>query len=483
MTKIITLLPYLVGLSAHATSLNTVRGITDSQVAAIGCPQVESRTWDSLNQYLLDHNQVPTLTDLQAALPQSLHALHAQGQNLNTQQNQILTQDLQDLYQLLLVDAPTQVQAKTPDDVLSLLSALELGDRTTLIKQNLQVLIQKQFAQLKKDAADLHVDCAAPFSTLSENSPLAFGSLHPAVGGTRLSMATAYQTCEALALAPLDNGSPTVDGISIVGVHNDGIGKKRVISNVGELERTDPYYKDVSSYGASCLNAKNYPLIYNYGGRPFATTGSGGTLNFFKEAGTGTHVLGVDCSGFVYTGLAASGLRVTPGSDMKATGVYGISSDMFVEPENNNMSCLQKISVTSQSTLHAGDIVAIYGHVVMIDSVGSDPFGISNAGSATECSNLQASGFDFVIIQSDPSFGGIGINRYKASDYLYNDSTMREGMEKYAYYACLAHFKKTTYTPNLGKLSVIRHNLSSSCMGNRVKLEQESCVQDCSELH
>lgn len=500
MKKLLLCLPCLVWISGCSPkNSGSVQQVADNTTGAVGCTQMQSRTWDALSQYLIEQNQIPSASELKNHLTLSLRSLKSQGQPLTSDQTKVLNQDMQDLYDLLLVEAPQTVKAQSAQEVLSLMSALELGDHTTPQKVALQNKIQAQFAKIQKDAGVLQVDCAAP--TPSNSAPTTAEAPAPsasdapttesfspttgesqAVWGIHLSMATAYQSCQALTEAPLTANSSSVQGISIVGTHPDGIGKQRVISSVSELVATDPYYKNVTSYGPNCINGKKSPLIYDYGGRPYATSGSAGTLNFFIDAGTGTSVLGVDCSGFVYTGLAASGLRLSPGVDMKATGVYGISSDMFVEPENNQMTCLQKISVTPQSTLKAGDVVAIYGHVVMIDSVGADPFGINRVGSSAGCSNLQAKDFDFVIIQSDPSIGGVGINRFMASDYLYNDNTMKVGLEKYAYYSCLAKFNQKSYTPNLGNLSVVRHTLTPSCIGNRVKLVQESCVQGCTAL-
>jgi hypothetical protein len=118
----------------------------------------------------------------------------------------------------------------------------------------------------------------------------------------------------------------------------------------------------------------------------------------------------------------------------------------------------------------------------MVDSVGSDPFGISGVKTTAACSNLESKDFDFVVIQSSPSKNAVGMNRYQARDYLYESDKMRAGLTRYAYYACLARLNNKNYTPNLGTLSVIRHKLTSTCVGTRVKLAQESCIQDCPQL-
>ncbi len=223
-------------------------------------------------------------------------------------------------------------------------------------------------------------------------------------------------------------------------------------------------------------------MIYDYGGKPYATTSLSSPLSFFKNAGSGTEALGVDCSGLVYTALSTAGLRVAPRKNNKATGVYGISAKMYLDPEQNGLSCLQKVSVNPKETLRPGDIVAVPGHVLMIDSTGSDPFGLNGVSSASGCSSISFKNFDFVVAQSSPSKAGVGINRYEARDYLRESVKMKEGLEKYAYYACLARFDSKSYTPNLEAASVVRHKMTSECLGARVKLEQESCIQSCPQL-
>jgi hypothetical protein len=276
--------------------------------------------------------------------------------------------------------------------------------------------------------------------------------------------------------------TPDAQGIEIVGTHSDGIGSKRMISSVSALLKTHPYYKNVNNYGASCVNMRSSPLIYDYGGRPYVSLKAGAPLNLFKDSGDGTKVLGIDCSGYVYTSLATAGLRLSPFRNIKATGVYGISSSMFVEPQSNQMSCLQKISVKPKDTLRPGDIVAVQGHVLMIDHVGADPFGLNSVKSVADCSKITHRGFDFVVIQSSNSKEGVGINRFEAKDYLEDSPKMKASLERYAYYSCLARFNHKTYTPNLGTSSVVRHTGAAACKGTRIALTQESCIRSCPQL-
>ncbi|MGZ3744078.1 MAG: hypothetical protein ACXWRA_09585 [Pseudobdellovibrionaceae bacterium] len=475
-------------LSACAPKkFEAVQQVTSNTASAIGCSDFESKTWDALNGYLIEQKSMLTADELKVSLKGSLKLVKVPSGNLQETKLDALTQDISELYDILLSEAVNVEKIQDPQGLLELLSALELGDHTTETKIQLQNKIEAQFAKIKKQVTAMGVQCAAP--TPEENNPVATPeliktSLPLPVYGIRYTFATAYQTCQALDEPIMTKSTPDIDdsAIRITGKHPDGVGNRRIISNVAALLHTHPYYKNVSNYANGCLKASSYPMIYDYGGKPFALTGSNSTLDFFKDSGNGTQVLGTDCSGFVYTGIATAGLRLNPGQAVKASGVNGISSTMFVEPDKNGLGCFAKITLTPKLDLQAGDIVAVPGHVIMIDSVGSDPFGLNGIRTVDACSNLEPKDFDFVIIQSSPSKNAVGMNRYQARDYLYESDKMRAGLVKYAYYACLARVNNRSYTPNLGSLSVIRHRLTSECLGPRIKLAQESCVQSCPQL-
>lgn len=462
--------------------------------SGIGCSDFESKTWDAVNRYLIEQNSIPTASELKDHMKLSLKGLKATGETLSEEQLNTLAQSFGELFEVLLTEAPqaekTMEKIEDAHALLVLLSALELGDRTTDSKVKLQSRVENQFAKIQNYVAAMGVQCADPSPnpddtvTEVEPGPTVHTSLPLPVYGIRFTFATAYQTCQALD-EPVMSGSTSEidsDAIKVTGPHSDGIGSKRIITNVTSLLRSHPYYKNVNNYGSRCLKGSSYPMIYDYGGKPYAMTGSSSPLNLFKNAGGGTSVLGVDCSGFIYTGLATAGLRLSPNKNMKASGVNGISSRMYLEPQKNGMGCLAKITLTPKSDLTAGDIIAVPGHVLMVDSVGSDPFGIHGVKSADDCSKLAARNFNFIVIQSSPSKNAVGMNRYQARDYLYETDKVRAGLEKYAYYACLAKINNKSYTPSLGTLSVIRHKMTPTCLGTRIKLTQESCVEGCTQL-
>ncbi|MNS67163.1 hypothetical protein D3C72_1004080 [compost metagenome] len=180
--------------------------------------------------------------------------------------------------------------------------------------------------------------------------------------------------------------------------------------------------------------------------------------------------------------MATAGLRLKAGRALKAADVLGWGSSAYLEPQSNGLTCLNKISITANSSMKAGDIVAVNGHVVLIDKVGADPFGIAKAKTASDCDKLSSSNFDFIVAQSSPSKEGVGINYFEARDYAPTSAKMSAGFLKYAYYACLAKVNSKTYTPNLGTMSVVRHKGTSECSATRVKLVQEACISSCGSI-
>lgn len=478
-------------------NFEAVQQVASDAAGAIGCTDFESKTWDAINAYLIEQNSMLTAEDIRGPLKSSLKVLKVSKvslADLKERKIETLGQDVNELFELLLNEAPQVEQVQDAQGLLRVLSALELGDHSTESKVKLQNKVQAQFAKIKKQVAAMGIECTTPETPELPETPvteeegaspeLTKSSLPLPVYGIRRTLATAYQSCQVLDEPIMTKNTQDIaeGAITITGKHTDGVGNRRVIGNLTTLLHTHPYYKNVNGYANGCLKGSSYPMIYDYGGRPFATTSANNVLNFFKDSGTGTKVLGTDCSGFVYTGLVAAGLRLSPNKLVKATGVNGISSTMFVEPDKNNLSCLAKITLTAKTDLKAGDIVAVRGHVIMIDSVGSDPFGLNGIKTAEACSRVDSKKFDFVIIQSSPSKNAVGMNRYQAKDYLEESDKMREGLTRYAHSACLARVNNRSYTPNLGTLSVVRHKLTPECMGARIKLSQESCTESCPQL-
>lgn len=482
--------------------------IASQTVQDIACKdkELETKLWDGLKSYLIEQKSIPSADTLKTAMHDQLDQLVESNPQMTKEQAKRLRNDLDDLMESLLSEAPNGERVETPEQLLILLSAIDVGDRTTVFRAYMQDKVRGNFKKLQKSAQSLDLACPSNPSTevgaqpredesvesVEVESPNKDYEYHKkqalnsgiplSVFGGRWAFATAYQSCQSMQLPSMTEQTPDVQGISVVGKHPDGVGNKRMVASLSQVQKTHYYIRDMSSYGEGCFNVRNNPLIYDYGGKPYATTAAGAPIDFFKNNGDGTSVLGIDCSAYVFSSMAAAGLRLKEGRSLKASDSWAWGSSSYVEPQDNGLTCLSKISVTPSVSLKAGDIVAVYGHVILIDKVGQDPLGISFAKTESDCSKVTSDRFNFVVAQSSPNKNGIGINYHEAKSYLPTSSKMKVGLEKYAYYACMAKVTGKSYKPNVGTLSVVRHKGTAECVAPRVKLAKESCVQTCSSL-
>lgn len=477
--------------------MSAVAPVTDD----IACTHYRYDVFQSLKQYVMDENQIPEYSQFSYHMQERIQEQVQLGK-MKPEDAVNLQNEVDKLLQVLLEEMASQTSS--PETFISLLSAVDVGERTTHFKVYLQDKVNNQVQRIQALAAESATSCVTPPpeepaeleapvvvappvdvvepppASSVETPPVIREPLPPSVWGTRLAIATAYQSCSALAQPPLTAATPDVKGIEIYGTHPDGVGSKRRIASLTDVQNSHHYIKNEKSYPASCFNVRQNPLIYDYGGKPYATTSSSSALDFFRNNGDGTSVLGIDCSGFVFSSYATAGLKLSSSRPLRASDAWSWGSSSYVEPQKNGLSCLQKISITAQKSLVPGDIIAVVGHVFIVDKVGQDPFGIKNAATVNDCTSLKSDGFDFVIHQSSNSKNGIGINSYVASDYMKIAPKFKVGLEKYAYYACLAKFNKKTYTPSIGTLSVVRHKGTPSCQAPRVRLAKEECVSQCS---
>jgi hypothetical protein len=259
-----------------------------------------------------------------------------------------------------------------------------------------------------------------------------------------------------------------------------------ILRHYGDLNAIDNshyYIHNMSQPNNSCAAVKNHPPIYDFGGKPYTTSTLATTLNMQRaDGGSGSEVFGVDCSGFVFSSLVSAGLHIVdPGKDIKATMVLGTPAAAFKEPQSNHLGCMAKIAITSTQTLQPGDVIATTGHVIMVDTVGADPFGIAKAKTASDCSKLTYGGFDFSVTQSSPSKGSIGINRYVAKDYLATSGTMASGLTAYAQALCRTKFGLAA-SLNSPNMSVVRHKKTPECRMPEFTLTGQECVSACPVL-
>lgn len=462
----------------------TYQAISSETVEKLACTDFEVTFWDGIKDFILQHDEFPESAILSRHVEQKVLEISQKRPDLSENELSNLALSLTSLIQFVFSEA--RASSKTPQEMLILISGVDVGDVSSLYKAYMRSEVEKRIQDIKKYVAQLNLTCDQEYLP-DDSGALSFippevqsGKLPPSVWGTRFTIATAYQSCQANQLPPVDSRTELVRGIVITGTHSDGIGSKREIASLSDVLRTHPYYKDIPNYPSGCFNLKTNPLIYDYGGKPYATTSVQSPIDMFKNAGTGTRALGIDCSGFVFTAYATAGLRLQKGRALKASDAWSWGSGAYVEPQKNGLTCLNKISLNSTQSIAAGDIVAVYGHVFIIDSVGLDPLGVLSARKSSDCRKLSSKNFDFRISQSSNSKAGIGINTFEARDFVETSAKFKEGLLKYAEYACLSRFDGKTYTPSVGTLSVVRHKGTSECQAPRVSLVNEECVRTCS---
>lgn len=424
--------------------------------------------------------------------------------NLTEEERDKINVSISRYYQFLtekLIAKAVNVQER-----MQLLSSLELGDHSGEKND-----LQKQWEAEKQKFTTEMTSLQLPLSLLCEDrrnkesaEPHSKPSVEPpveipsnevsstrAVEGLRRTLATAYQSCEVLKVKPVSAQSPNIEGIKILNEpHQSGRGRKRVYQNIQRIFKTNPYYTLNAPMQKGCYANTTQPLIYDFGGKPKTTTASDSTLDFFSNAGTGTNVLGVDCSAFIFSALARGGLKFAPNKNLKAVLVHGTSAAMFKSPSKNGMTCFESIVDLKTSTLEPGDIIASDGHVVMVDRIGSDPLGIQGVKNVADCSKVSSSSFDFTVSQSGNWKNGIGIHQSLAKDYLKSYSTFQKGLTQLAQHFCQEKFKPPKFSvsisellsikPDLGDMNVIRHKGTPECLtSNPIALKYESCVENC----
>lgn len=454
--------------------------VAEQAITSIGCKSLQSDTWNSL-QGLAEDGSFPTSDELRAALI----AVGAKHQ-LDGAAFLRYVDAFSDHYALTVEEIRDSFNPQDPLAWKKFLAEMEIGIRTTDVHAKAVDRIAQ--SQAKLDAAD----AALNKSCEQQNNG---NVLHPTVDlwnqlkstpevyGARKTLAVAYQSCEAAQIEPMTSKTPAVQGIVDLGDRGDG-GHTRKIGNLAALINSDYYIKDLKPGKGTCFDVRKDPPIYNYGGKPYTTSKNPALLDLFTRVSTGGPTLGIDCSGYVFSALAVAGLKLHPDPKkiLKADLVWGIGSNAFKEPQSNGLACLQKIGFTKTESILPGDIAAINGHVVMIESVGADPLAIGGITSVDKCTsaNINPSKFDFVIAQSSPIKNGIGISRIRAADYMPESATIRNGLIRYAVAACRVKFGLPSLLVSTD-FSIVRHSKTPECMAPApLELANAQCVAECS---
>lgn len=463
--------------------------------AQLGCPGFESAFYNDIYRPLLKDQLPPAKDEARALLARTLET--ERFHSLSEVQRARLLERLMDLYIALVVDAPLieGVNLQDAKEMLGTLAGFEVGDRTSEEARVAMILIETAFSELRITASSLNgpgfrIDADCPVEKVFNKFYLSkeTGLLgewqktrHPAVYGALKAFSTAYQSCEAAKIAALGAQTPDLQGIQIIGTHPDGIGRRRTIGDLSLLIRTHPYLKSHQTPATVCRDVLSTPLIYDYGGKPYASDDLTNSLTFFKNAGSGTEVLGVDCSGFIYTSLATAGLRLAKGKKLKAVGVYGVRARQWMDSVAGGLNCFSPATFSSQSSLEPGDVLASTGHVLMIESVGLDPLGILAANSDADCARIKMSiaHLDFTILHSGTAKNGLGIGRLLAKDYFSSEPAMADALLDFASQACLARIKNQTTTAKSASAGLVRHARTLDCLDEPVQLAGAECLSGC----
>ncbi|MBC7466918.1 MAG: hypothetical protein H7256_13095, partial [Bdellovibrio sp.] len=158
------------------------------------------------------------------------------------------------------------------------------------------------------------------------------------------------------------------------------------------------------------------------------------------------------------------------------------TSSKFIDAAKSGFTCFDNVTVTPTSSVKAGDIGGVSGHVVAVDSVGADPFGLALIKNEAGCSSISYKNFDITVTQSSPSKNGIGINKYLLKDYLIESGDtgkMTVAFVGMAKQACLAKFQNKSIKPASTAWGFLRHKGTSACLAPRVSMVGESCTQKC----
>lgn len=476
-------------LASCAPGRSSIQYASQSINNALGCTDVKSKIFDALYETVDQDQQNLKAFELKSEV-QSKIKKQLIEKKLSKSEHEIadqLLEQVDELLETMLVDAKDNSNIEWKTQIQKLIE-YEMENEST--DQNVRT--HKKINQLTKNIKELssNLDLSCQSSDNSSVFPGSSGSVLPDPGSSKFNttslysgmnrvFTTLYQSCQVKDLPDMDARTPNVQGITrLAQNHPDGVGGKRVIGNLSSVQNTHYYIRGVASTGLpSCYTVRNNPPIYDYGGEPAVSNGNR-TINLFKNAGTGTAALGVDCSAYVSSGIAAAGLRYKPDVKNKPIFIRQTSSN-FINAKKSGFSCFDNVTVTPKATVKPGDIVSVPGHVVTIDKVGNDPFALRFVSNINGCNQLNYKDFDISVSQSSPSKGGIGVNKYKVKDYLDETGKMRNAFVQMGYNSCLAKFQNTNKQPISSDWGFIRHKGTTECMDEPISMVGESCVQQC----
>jgi hypothetical protein len=308
----------------------------------------------------------------------------------------------------------------------------------------------------------------------------------PLIAGGRKMMALTYGSCDVLKLKTRESLNPNRISATFKSLPNgtknsfDGVA---IPGGVNQVRESHPYLGHLRN--AQCSNAEacsgagakksipgvndackkidcdvyQFPPLYQFGGK--ASDGEAVHHEVIshksydgktkKTTTTRYSVSGVDCSFFVFQSMGRAGLNYYPGKPSAYQSTNGLATLGEKTKSGERRDCFDRVETSGG--IQSGDLLVVSGvHVVMIDTVGPDPFGIhemiegesawnfipsipqatfedirskkSKLNQAAQfsyldrlanllCSDLDPAQFKITIIHSSPNGNGVGIQREK----------------------------------------------------------------------
>ncbi len=268
------------------------------------------------------------------------------------------------------------------------------------------------------------------------------------------------------------------------------------------------YLKD--SYPPGCRDMRKTPPVFHVAGSSSVkinqtndkTEISVDVFNNNSNNSNGQYVT-LSCSQTVRTAMANACMKAH--KTTSPNGWFALNSTTIMSAGLEKDNCFKPIEFTASETIKPGDVFTKFtdeGHVMLIDSVGADPWGLSGIKNIDEChdnKHLDPENFDFTILQS--YYGNrLSMARLSASDLVIRggtDSGMDVGTQfiEMAKIACEAKFNgKPTSAVVQGKAGskdkpgrrvavIARHQgaVDAACMVDNCqpKLAGEECLKSC----
>ena len=266
MRKFILLLSVPGVLAACAPNSNSaLNNVASQTVDDIACKnqKLEEKLWDGLKTYLIEQKEIPSSAVLKTAMHEQVAKLAEANPRLTNDDVARINGNLDQLVTSLLDEAPQGERVESSEQLLGLLSAIDVGDRSTTFRSYMQDRVQGDFKALAKTVQSYDLECnnqgssavADEDSSKSVDAPSVNYSYEYqkqqalkagvalAVFGERWTLATAYQSCQSVQLAPMNDKTGDLKGIAITGKHPDGVGNKRMIASLSQVQATHPYLK------------------------------------------------------------------------------------------------------------------------------------------------------------------------------------------------------------------------------------------------